>query len=176
MRSYFKEKSVIKIITHCPHCFNSLKNEYLEFGVELDVIHHSELLDYLAKEGKVVGQEKVSGNVVYHDSCYLGRHNKIYEAPRTVAARSSESGKILDVKASRERGACCGAGGGRFLLEEKTGERMSHQRIDQLMESNPDIIAVSCPFCVLMLEDALKSKNLQNKVKVRDVSEIANES
>ena len=170
----FKEKSVVKIVTHCPHCFNSLKNEYAEFGVELDVIHHSELLEHLIKEGKTIGEQKTSGNIVYHDSCYLGRHNEVYDAPRTVAARSSESGKVLDVEASRERGTCCGAGGGRFLMEE-TGTRMSHQRIDQLLESNPDTIAVSCPFCVLMLEDGLKAKNLQDKVKVRDISELANE-
>lgn len=171
----FKEKSIIKIVTHCPHCFNSLKNEYSEFGVELEVIHHSELLEHLVKTGKNIGEEKASGNVVYHDSCYLGRHNKVYEPPRKVAAHSSNSKKVLDVEASRERGTCCGAGGGRFLLEEKTGMRMSHQRVDQLMQSNPETIAVSCPFCVLMLEDALKAKNLQDKVKVRDISELANE-
>ena len=172
----FKEKSIIKIVTHCPHCFNSLKNEYSEFGVELDVIHHSELLEHLVKNGKSIGKGKESGNVVYHDSCYLGRHNKLYDAPRKIVAHNSESGKALDVDASRERGTCCGAGGGRFLLEEKTGVRMSHQRVDQLMESNPDTIAVSCPFCVLMLEDALKAKNLQDQVKVKDISELANEA
>ena len=172
----FKEKSIIKIVTHCPHCFNSLKNEYSEFGVELDVIHHSELLEHLVKNGKSIGKGKESGNVVYHDSCYLGRHNKLYDAPREIVAQNSKSGKALDVDASRERGTCCGAGGGRFLLEEKTGARMSHQRVDQLMESNPDTIAVSCPFCVLMLEDALKAKNLQDKVKVKDISELANEA
>ena len=111
---------------------------------------------------------------MYHDSCYLGRHNEVYDAPRAVAARNSESGKVLDIEASRERGTCCGAGGGRFLMEE-TGTRMSHQRIDQLLEYNPDTIAVSCPFCVLMLEDGLKAKNLQDKVKVRDISELAND-
>jgi len=169
----FKEKSIMKIVTHCPHCFNSLKNEYSEFGVELDVIHHSELLEYLVKNGKSIGERKQPGNVVYHDSCYLGRHNKLYDEPREIIAHNSESGKVLEVDASRERGTCCGAGGGRFLLEEKTGLRMSHQRIDQLMESNPDTIAVSCPFCVLMLEDALKAKNLQEKVKVKDISELA---
>ena len=172
----FKEKSIIKIVTHCPHCFNSLKNEYSEFGVELEVIHHSELLEHLIKEGNSIGKVKESGRVVYHDSCYLGRHNKIYDEPRKIVAHSSEAEEVLEVDASRERGTCCGAGGGRFLLEEKTGERMSHQRIDQLMESNPDTIAVSCPFCVLMLEDALKTKNLQDRVKVKDISELASEA
>jgi Fe-S oxidoreductase len=166
----FKEKSVMKIITHCPHCFNSLKNEYSDFGVELDVIHHSELLERLAKKG--TSGKKISGKTVYHDPCYLGRHNKIYDAPREVATRNIESGIICEVEASRERGACCGAGGARFLLEEKTGTRMSHHRIDQLMESDPDTIAVSCPYCVLMLEDALKAKNMHDKVRVKDISEL----
>ncbi len=167
----FKEKSIKKIITHCPHCFNSLKNEYPEFGVALDVVHHSELLVHrVSNNGITKGKE--FGNVVYHDSCYLGRHNKIYDEPREIVARNAESGNVLDVHDSRERGTCCGAGGGRFLLEEKTGARMNHQRVNQLMESNPDTIAVSCPFCVLMLEDALKAKNLQDKVAVKDISEL----
>ena len=160
----------MKIITHCPHCFNSLKNEYADFGVELDVIHHSEVLERLAKKG--TSGKKISGKTVYHDPCYLGRHNKIYDAPRKVAVRNIESGIISEVEASRERGACCGAGGARFLLEEKIGIRMSHHRIDQLMESDPDTIAVSCPYCVLMLEDALKAKNMHDKVKVKDISEL----
>ena len=166
----FKEKSVMNIVTHCPHCFNSLKNEYAEFGVELNVIHHSELL---ALQG---GSEvKTDDRVVYHDPCYLGRHNKIYDAPREVIADNVDPKAISEPATSRERGTCCGAGGGRFLLEEKTSARVSHQRVDQLMESNPDTIAVSCPFCVLMLEDALKAKNLHDKVKVKDISELGNE-
>jgi len=168
----FKEKSIKKIITHCPHCFNCLKNEYPEFGVALDVVHHSELLMHRVSNVNGITKGKEFGNVVYHDSCYLGRHNKIYDEPREIVARNAESGNVLDVHDSRERGTCCGAGGGRFLLEEKTGARMNHQRVNQLMESNPDTIAVSCPFCVLMLEDALKAKDLQDKIAVKEISEL----
>ncbi len=168
----FKENGVKKVITHCPHCFNSLLNEYPEFGVNLEVIHHSELLANLIADGKISNTKKLNDKTVYHDSCYLGRHNGNYDSPREVIASRVDSDSILEVENSRERGTCCGAGGGRFLLEEKIGTRMSHNRIDELMQTNPDTIAVSCPFCILMLEDALKAKNLSDKVKVRDVSEL----
>lgn len=172
----FREKSVRKIITHCPHCFNSLKNEYAEFGVELEVIHHSEFLagkvKSSARSSEGEGGDKERPNIVVHDSCYMGRHNKVYDAPREVISGRVGEGAIREVKQSRERGTCCGAGGGRFLLEENIGTRMSHNRVDELMKENPDTIAVSCPFCVLMLEDALKAKGLQDKVRVKDISEL----
>ena len=171
----FKEKGVKKVITHCPHCFNSLLNEYPEFGVNLEVIHHSELLAHLVKEGKVSKTSKTGETIVFHDSCYLGRHNKIYDAPREIVAAAAEKDGVREVETSRERGTCCGAGGARFLLEEKIGTRMSQNRVDELMQAEPDTIAVSCPFCVLMLEDALKAKNLGDKVKVKDVSELIRE-
>jgi Fe-S oxidoreductase len=168
----FKENGVKKVITHCPHCFNSLLNEYPDFGANLEVIHHSELLAQFIAEGKISPTEKMDDKTVYHDSCYMGRHNGKYEAPREILDSSVKSDSILEVENSRERGSCCGAGGGRFLLEEKTGTRMSQNRVDELMQGEPDTIAVSCPFCVLMLEDALKAKNLNDKVQVKDVSEL----
>ena len=161
-----------KVITHCPHCLNSLKNEYPEFGAHLEVIHHSELLETLIAEGKLSIGEKTDANVVVHDSCYLGRHNGIYSAPREVLKATTKAESIHEVEQSREKGTCCGAGGARFLLEENTGTRMSHYRLDELMVTNPDTIAVSCPYCVLMLEDAVKAKGLQDKVKVRDIGEM----
>lgn len=166
----FQQNNVLKVITHCPHCLNSLKNEYPEFGVYLEVIHHSELLETLIAEGKLSLGEKIDTNVVVHDSCYLGRHNGVYDAPRNVLA--AEVTKVQEVEQSRETGTCCGAGGARFLLEENIGTRMSHHRLDELMVTNPDTIAVSCPYCVLMLEDAVKAKGLEGKVKVRDIGEM----
>jgi len=166
----FQEQGVLKVITHCPHCLNSLKNEYPEFGAHLEVIHHSEILETLVADGKISLGEKTGGNVVVHDSCYLGRHNKIYNAPREVLKATTKV--IHEVEQSRESGTCCGAGGARFLLEENIGTRMSHHRLDELMVTNPDTIAVSCPYCVLMLEDAVKAKGLQEKVKVRDIGEM----
>ncbi|CAI2718938.1 (Fe-S)-binding protein [Nitrospina watsonii] len=167
----FKEEGVVKVVTHCPHCFNSFKNEYPEYGVHLEVIHHSQLFADLLKNGRLKLQP-TDDKVVYHDSCYMGRHNKEYEAPRQLLAAAVLSGSLKEVETSRERGTCCGAGGGRFLLEENTGTRMSHNRVDELMQTEPETIAVSCPFCVLMIEDALKAKNLNEKVRVRDISEM----
>ncbi len=168
----FKEEKIRKVITHCPHCFNSLLNEYPEYGIKLEVIHHSQLLEHLVKEGKISSEVKSNETVVVHDSCYMGRHNNEYDAPRETLKSKIEDKSILEVETSRERGTCCGAGGGRFLIEENTGTRISHNRIDELMETNPDTIAVSCPYCVLMLEDALKAKKLNEKVKVKDISEF----
>ncbi|MBM14771.1 MAG: hypothetical protein CMH75_01555 [Nitrospina sp.] len=164
----FKENNIRKVITHCPHCLNSLKNEYPEFGTHLEVIHHSELLQKLIKDGKISPKQDEQNNIVFHDSCYLGRHNEVYEAPREVLNHAG--GQIKEIEHSRETGTCCGAGGARFLLEENIGTRMSHHRLDELMVNEPDTIAVSCPFCVLMLEDAAKAKNL--KVQVKDIGEM----
>jgi Fe-S oxidoreductase len=167
-----KEQGVIKVIVHCPHCFNSFKHEYPEFGVKLEVIHHSELLADLIKENKLKAASATDETVVVHDSCYMGRHNKVYDAPRDILQSTvSSPDSVKEVETSRERGTCCGAGGGGFLLEE-TGTRISHNRIDELMQAKPDTIAVSCPYCVLMLEDALKAKNLADTVKVKDISEM----
>lgn len=168
----FQQQGVQKVITHCPHCLNSLKNEYPEFGAHLEVIHHSELLEALIADGKISSGEKTDENVVLHDSCYLGRHNGVYDAPRKVLSAGVE--KVLEVEQSRETGTCCGAGGARFLLEENTGTRMSHHRLDELMVTNPDTIAVSCPYCVLMLEDAVKAKGLN--VQVKDIGEMLTEN
>ena len=167
----FKEQGVIKVIVHCPHCFNSLKHEYPEFGAKLEVIHHSELLADLIKENKLSTEGGTEETVVVHDSCYMGRHNKVYDAPRDILKAAVSPDAVKEVETSRERGTCCGAGGGGFLMEE-SGTRISHMRVDELMQTNPDTIAVSCPFCVLMLEDALKAKNLADKVKVKDISEM----
>ena len=167
----FREQGVIKVVVHCPHCFNSLKHEYPEFGVKLEVIHHSQLLAELIKENKLTAENRTGETVVVHDSCYLGRHNKVYDPPREILKSAVSPEGVKEVETSRERGTCCGAGGARFLLEE-TGTRISHIRIDELMQANPDTIAVSCPFCVLMLEDALKAKNLADRVKVKDISEM----
>ena len=164
----FKDNSVRKVVTHCPHCLNSLKNEYPQFGAQLEVIHHSELLQKFIKEGKISQKPNQEEKVVFHDSCYLGRHNGIYEAPREVLSHAG--GQTKEIEQSRETGTCCGAGGARFLLEENTGTRMSHHRLEELMVNKPDTIAVSCPFCVLMLEDAAKTKNL--KVQVKDIGEM----
>ncbi|QPJ66450.1 MAG: 4Fe-4S dicluster domain-containing protein [Candidatus Nitrohelix vancouverensis] len=172
----FQQLAVRKVITHCPHCFNSLKNEYPEFGAHLEVVHHSELLNDLIRDGLIERSPDTAGEpskTVYHDSCYLGRHNDDYESSRSTLKATGNN--FSEAENNRERGACCGAGGARFLLEDKVGKSMSHNRLDELMKNDPQTIAVSCPFCVLMLEDAVKSKGLSEKVRVADISELARE-
>jgi Fe-S oxidoreductase len=166
-----RQQGVRKIVTHCPHCFNSFKNEYPEFGLQLEVIHHSELLAQLVREGRLTGAP--AGEVVVHDSCYLGRHNDTYDAPRAVLQATAET--VREPQNTRERGTCCGAGGGRFLLEESAGTRINSLRLGELMQTGAETVAVSCPFCVLMLEDAVKTAHLEGRVRVRDIAELLGE-
>ena len=171
----FKERGIQKVITACPHCLTTLKNDYRQYGIELEVIHHSELISRLLAEGKIKLNKQVEelGKIIVHDSCYLGRHNDIYDAPREVL--SKVSGKApLEFDRNRESSFCCGAGGGRMWMEEQTGTRINRTRVKEAMEKEPDTICVSCPFCMTMFEDGLKDEQVQD-VRVRDLTEIVAE-
>jgi Fe-S oxidoreductase len=171
----FKEKGVKKIVTACPHCFSTLKNDYRQYGLEIDVIHHSELINDLIQEGKIeLPQQADQGKVLFHDSCYLGRHNDIYQAPRATiqAATGKTPGEF---NRNKENGFCCGAGGGRMWLEELTGDRINRTRVAEALEQKPDTICVSCPYCMTMMEDGLKDEQA-DQVKVMDISEVVCES
>ena len=171
----FKERGIQKVITACPHCLTTLKNDYRQYGIELEVIHHSELISRLLAEGKIKLNKQVEelGKIIVHDSCYLGRHNDIYDAPREVL--SKVSGKApLEFDRNRESSFCCGAGGGRMWMEEQTGTRINRTRVKEAMEKEPDTICVSCPFCMTMFEDGLKDEQVQN-VRVRDLTEVVAE-
>lgn len=158
--------NVNDIVTFCPHCFNTLKNEYPQFGGKFNVWHHTQ---FIPKNFFVGDLRK---NIVYHDPCYLGRHNKIYKDPRKIIKNILNSQyPMREAKKSRENSFCCGGGGGRAFMEEKRGQKISDLRLDQLLESDPDIIATACPFCKIMLDDSLKKKNLEN-IKVMDIFEI----
>ncbi len=168
----FQERGVKKIIVNCPHGYSTLKNDYAQYGAELEVIHYAELINRLIKEGrlKLNGTDGL-GNVVYHDPCYLGRYNGIYEAPREVIA--SVTGKRpAEMEHHHENSFCCGAGGGRMWMEENIGERINIVRVREAMEKNPDIIGVCCPYCMTMFEDGLKDEKADHKVKVMDLAEI----
>jgi Fe-S oxidoreductase len=168
----FKEKRVQKVITQCPHCFTTLKNDYRQYGLELEVTPHAELIESLIAQGrlKLDPQLEKSGKVVFHDSCYLGRHNGVYEAPRTVIAKAT--GKApAEMERSRENSFCCGAGGGRMWMEEHTGERINLNRVTEALASSPDTICVTCPFCMTMMEDGLKERD-GGKTRVRDIAEV----
>lgn len=169
----FQKKGVNKIITGCPHCFSTLKNDYHQYGVEWEVIHHTELVNKLIKEGKLkLNGSSALGNVVFHDSCYLGRYNEIYEAPREVLA--AVNGKApIEMGRHHNRGFCCGAGGGRMWMEESIGKRINIERVEEALKEAPKTICVCCPYCMTMFEDGLKNnKEAVDKVKVLDLAEI----
>jgi Fe-S oxidoreductase len=161
--------NVKKIVTSCPHCFNTLGNEYSQFGGNYEVIHHSEYIDQLIGEGKLKLEAKpVDGPVTFHDSCYLGRHNQIYDAPRNVV-KAATGVEPVEMKRSRETGFCCGAGGGRMWLEEDIGERVNENRVAEALTLNPKEVAVSCPFCHTMVTDGIKAHD-NEVVKAVDIA------
>ncbi|MGR3811554.1 (Fe-S)-binding protein [Jiulongibacter sp. NS-SX5] len=164
---------VKKIVTACPHCFNTLKNEYPELGGEYEVIHHSEYLSQLIKEGKL----KVSGGdfkgqkITFHDSCYLGRANDVYEAPRDVI--KALDADLVEMKRCRTKGLCCGAGGGQMFKEPEAGKKdVNIERIEEALETGAKTVAVGCPFCMTMMADGVKNKEKESEVKVYDLAEL----
>jgi len=171
-----KEKKVTKIVTQCPHCFTTLRNDYRQYGLELEVIHHSQLIERLLKEGKLSSSKTVSdlGKIVYHDSCYLGRHNDVYAEPREVIAKVT--GKAAqELPKSGKEGFCCGAGGGRMWMEEHEGGRINIARVDEALQEKPDTVCVACPYCMTMFEDGLKDRGAE-KTRVRDIAEVVAEA
>ncbi|HOM28213.1 MAG TPA: (Fe-S)-binding protein [Deltaproteobacteria bacterium] len=171
----FKEKGVKKIITLCPHCFSTLANDYRQYGFEGEVVHHADLIDSLIKQGRLKLKKKVdAGRVVFHDSCYLGRHNDIYESPRSVISQATGKAPI-EMDRNRAESFCCGAGGGRMWKEEHLGTRINLERVGEALTKNPDTICVTCPYCMTMFDDGLKDKNA-DKVMVKDIAEVVAEA
>ncbi|NPV26371.1 MAG: 4Fe-4S dicluster domain-containing protein [Firmicutes bacterium] len=169
---------VKKIVTHCPHCFNTLKNEYPQFGGNYEVIHHTQLIADLIASGKIKLSKPVNATLTYHDSCYLGRHNDVYEEPRKVI-NAVPGTRLVEMERNREKGFCCGAGGGRMWMEEHTGEgqrRINEARTEQALALNPDIIMTNCPFCMTMLADGVKGQEKEEQVKVLDIAELVQQS
>jgi heterodisulfide reductase subunit D len=167
-----------KIVTACPHCFNILKNEYPELGGTYEVIHHTTFLQQLINDGKIKLKEGGSfkgRRITYHDSCYLGRANNIYEAPRKVL--EILDAELVEMKRCRANGLCCGAGGAQMFKEDEPGnKRINIERTDEALELNPNIIAAACPFCNTMLTDGVKNREKEQDVKVLDIAEIIAES
>jgi len=168
LQGYECEKKTV--VTACPHCFNTLKNEYPQFGVKLEVVHHTEYLLGLVKEGKLKIKKKLAEKLVYHDSCYLGRYNDVYDAPREILTAIGAT--LLEAEWSKSKGLCCGAGGAQMFMEEKGTERVNKKRTLQLLETGAKSIASACPFCMTMLTDGLKAENLEDSVKQMDVAEL----
>ncbi len=170
-----KAHKVTKIITLCPHCFNVMKNEYPHLQGEFEVTHYSKFVDELISTGKLNTIGEIKETVSYHDSCYLGRQNNIYEEPRSVAS-SIPGLNLLEMNKNREKGFCCGAGGGHAWLEENRGTRTNHMRTDQFLETGADTVAVSCPFCLQMFDEGLSSRDGSKKRKAVDLIELVDES
>jgi Fe-S oxidoreductase len=166
---------VKKIVTACPHCFNTIKNEYKDFGGNYEVYHHSQFIAQLVKDGKIKPTKVLDQTVTFHDSCYLGRWNNIYDQPRAVL-NSLPSINLVEMKANHDQSMCCGAGGGRMWMEETIGKRINVVRTEQALQTRADIVASSCPFCMTMMTDGVKTKEMQDKVKVMDIAELIDQA
>lgn len=182
-----KKYGVKKIVTGCPHCFNTIKNEYPDFGFEADVIHHSQLVSELVNSGKLESSDEAEtsttetnkrpgpATVTYHDSCYLGRHNNIYEEPRKAIEKVSGT-KPTEMKRNKSNGFCCGAGGARMWMEETKGERINVNRAKEALGTGADVVATACPFCMTMMNDGITDQGQESKVQVKDIAEIVADS
>ena len=174
VKEVFSSYNVKKVITQCPHCFNTFRNEYPQFGVNVEVQHHAVFLRDLISQGRIVPSKPINRLVAFHDSCYLGRHNDLYDAPRS-ALLSIPGITVNEPLKSREKGFCCGAGGGGMWLEVP-GKRINHIRFDQLMRTGANATGSSCPYCLTMFDDAIKFHNLEDSVQAKDIAEYIAES
>jgi len=166
---------VKKIITYCPHCYNTLKNEYPQFGGHFDVVHYTVYLNELLRQGRLKVKRPLEGRVTFHDPCYLGRVNGIYDAPREIL-RCIPSLKPKEANLSREKSFCCGAGGGRMWMHEHLGKRINDIRTEELIRTGVDWVATSCPYCLAMVEDGIKGREMGDRISVLDLSEILSRS
>lgn len=166
--------NVKKIVTACPHCFNTIKNEYPQLGGNYEVIHHTELINQLINEGKLKAEngESFKGKrITFHDPCYLGRANGVYEAPREILAQLDAD--LVEMKRCRSNGLCCGAGGAQMFKEPEKGKKdINIERIEEALETKPQVIAAGCPFCMTMLRDGVKHFDKEQEIEVLDVAEI----
>ncbi|GLY99226.1 (Fe-S)-binding protein [Actinoplanes sp. NBRC 103695] len=166
-----QEAQVKKIVATCPHCFNTLGNEYEQLGLKVEVVHHTQLLAHLVATGKLTPVQPVDGGVTYHDPCYLGRHNRVFDAPREVLT-SAIGDEITEMPRNQERSFCCGAGGARMWMEEKIGKRINVERTEEALATGAKTIAVGCPFCYTMIGDGVTGKGEQDNVEVVDVATV----
>jgi Fe-S oxidoreductase len=171
----FVESGVEKILVTSPHCYHTFKNEYPELGGNFEVIHFTQYLCGLIDEGKIKFTKQLKKRVAYHDPCYLGRHNNIYDEPRKVLT-SIPGLELFELPDSRQDSICCGGGGGRIWMETKKGERFSDLRLEQAVEVGADILAVACPYCLLNFEDSMLTQEQGKTIEVKDISELVNEA
>ncbi len=170
--------NITKIVTACPHCFNTLKNEYPDLGGNYEVIHHSQMLQSLINDGKLTlrgGGTFKGKKITFHDSCYLGRANNVYEAPREVI--SALDAELVEMKRCKTKGLCCGAGGAQMFKDAEPGNKeINVERTEEAIDTGASIIAAGCPFCMTMMSDGVKNKEKENEIKVKDLAELIAES
>lgn len=165
--------SVKKIITQCPHCLTTLKNDYAEMGMELEVVHHSQFISDLIKSGKIKPQKNLAEKITFHDACYLGRHEGEYEAPRNVLqSLLADNNELIEMPRSKNESFCCGAGGGNMWYEINTGKRINLERFDEALETGADTLVTSCNYCMIMMDDARKVTDRDNEMGVMDIAEL----
>ena len=165
--------SVTKIVTTCPHCFNTLKNEYPDLGGSYQVVHHTQLIESLIKEGRfsISGSFYKGKRITYHDPCYLGRANQVYEAPRKLIKELDA--ELLEMKNCKDKGLCCGAGGAQMFKESEKGNKdINIERTKKAIKTKPSVIAAACPFCNTMMNDGVKSKDEDKAIEVKDIAEL----
>ena len=166
---------VRKIVTHCPHCFNTLKNEYPQFGGNFEVIHHSQLIARLLQEGRLAPAQAYTEKVTFHDACYLGRHNGVFAEPRQTL-NAIPGMQLQEMRWNQRQGLCCGAGGGHAFMEVNIGRRVNHIRTEQAIDTGAAVVATGCPFCMQMFEDGIKAKGAEETMRVHDIAEIVAQS
>jgi Fe-S oxidoreductase len=166
-----KTANVKKVVTSCPHCLHTLRQDYPQFGADFEVVHHTQLLAHLIEAGRLKPGTTLE-KLTYHDSCYLGRWNKEFDAPRDVLESLKPSGGLIELTRSKRHGFCCGAGGGRMFMEEHEGERVNFNRTDEILATDASTVAVACPFCNIMITDGVKQRNAEDQLQVLDVAEL----
>ena len=158
----------------CPHCLQSLGKEYKQFGGDYDVVHHTTFLQQLIEEGRLRLSPEKKNKITFHDPCYLGRYNDEYDAPRAVVDMVGE--KRVEMKRSKDRSFCCGAGGGRMWMEEREGTRVNMERTEEVLATGCDVVGTGCPFCMTMITDGVKAREADGNVQVKDVAELVLEA
>jgi len=170
-----KAANAKKVVTSCPHCLHTLRHDYPQFGGNFEVVHHTQLIDHLYKDGRLKSERSPIGTVTYHDSCYLGRWNREFDAPRDVIAAVGVP-NVIEMTRNKRHGFCCGAGGGRMFMEEREGERVNVNRTDEVIATGAEAVAVACPFCNIMMTDGMKQRNVDDQIAVLDIAELVAQS
>jgi Fe-S oxidoreductase len=170
-----RDHGISKLVTFCPHCLNVFRNEYPQLGADFEVVHITEMIRALLENGKLQIKAKADGLFTYHDPCYLGRYNQIYQQPRDIL-EFVISTPVKEMALSRDRALCCGAGGGNFWTETETGRRIEELRIDQAVETGSNGLITACPFCEIMFDSAIREKGLEHSFKITDVVQIIDQT